>query len=78
MNRNITIVIVILALVVIAGYLVWLRSKFQQPVTPQVEQVAVTVTPEPTTQASPSATPGTKEATGSVKQKSGTAPAETR
>lgn len=76
MNRNVTIVVIILVLVVIAGYLVWLRSKFQAPVTPQAkEQVQATVTPEPTILASPSATPGGKEATGSMKQKTGTAPA---
>lgn len=76
MNRNVTIVVIILVLVVIAGYLIWLRSKFQPPVTPQVqEQVQVTPTPQPTVEASPSATPGGKEATGSMKQKTGTAPA---
>ena len=83
MNRNVTIVVIILVLVVIAGYLVWLRSRFQPPVTPQVEeQVQVTSTPQPTTVATPSATPGGKEATGStpiksgsMKQKTGTAPA---
>ena len=79
MNRNITIVMVILVLVVIAGYLVWLRSKFQSPVTPAVEeQVQVSITPEPELSASPSAPPGSKEATGSVKEKSGTAPASAR
>lgn len=74
LNRNVTIVIVILVLVVIAGYLIWLRSKFQAPVTPQVQE-QVTVTPQPTIEASPSATPGSKEATSSMKQKTGTAPA---
>lgn len=83
LNRNVTIVIVILVLVVIAGYLVWLRSKYQAPVTPKVEeQVQVTSTPLPQVSASPSArsdesetrraTPGAKEATGSVTQKSPT------
>ena len=67
MNRNVSIVVVILVLVVIAGYLVWLRSKVTAPVAPQVEQEQVTATPEATLVASPSATP--KEATGSVKQK---------
>ncbi len=72
MNRNVSIVVVILVLVVIAGYLVWLRSKISTPVVPGVEQVQVTaeptITPIATTSASPSATPG-KEATGSIKQK---------
>ena len=83
MNRNVTIVVVILVLVVIAGYLIWLRSKFQSPVTPQIqEHVQVTPAPQPAVEASPSATPGGppagragKEATGSMKQKTGTAPA---
>lgn len=79
MNRNVTIVVIILVLVVIAGYLIWLRSKFQPPVTPQIqEQVQVTPTPQPTAEATPSATPGGKEATGSMKQKTGTAPATAR
>lgn len=69
MNRNVTIVIIILVLVVIAGYFVWLRSKYQTPVTPQVsETVSVSPTPSPEVMtASPSATPGAKEATGSTK-----------
>lgn len=74
MNRNVSIVVVILVLVVIAGYLVWLRSKVTAPVTPSVEeQVEVTATPQATLVASPSATPA-EEATGAGKQKT-TAPA---
>lgn len=73
MNRNVSIVVVILVLVVIAGYLVWLRSKVTPVISPQVEQQAqVTPTPTPTAVASPSATPKAKEATGSVKQKTAT------
>jgi len=76
LNKNVTIVIIILVLVVVVGYLVWLRSKYQAPVTPQVqEQVQITPTPEVSITATPSATPGGKEATGSMKQKTGTAPA---
>ena len=72
MNRNVSIVVVILVLVVIAGYLIWLRSKVTPVVSPQAEQqVQVTPTPTPTEVASPSATPG-KEATGSIKVKSAT------
>ncbi|OGE26632.1 hypothetical protein A3C26_04550 [Candidatus Daviesbacteria bacterium RIFCSPHIGHO2_02_FULL_39_12] len=56
---------------VIAGYLVWLRSKFQAPVSPSAE-VQVTATPSATSTASPSATPGVKEATRSTTLKSAT------
>ena len=57
MNRNITILVVILVVIVISGYLLWLRSGFQ----PSVEQPTVIVqeTPIPSpvpTVASPSAT----------------------
>lgn len=80
MNRNISIVVVLLVLVVIAGYLIWLRSKFQQTIaTPRQQQVQVVATPVPvaTLAASPSATPAIKEATSSAKQKTAT-PAGTR
>lgn len=64
--------IIILVLVVIAGYLIWLRSKVQAPVSPQTTEVEVTATPTPqATSATPSATPG-KEATGSMKEKAST------
>ncbi len=78
MNRNVSIIVVILVLVVIAGYLVWIRSRYQSPVsTIQEEQVIVTASPVPT--ASSSATPGAKkEATGSTKTKSATSPAMVR
>ena len=58
MNRNVTIVVVILVLVVIAGYLVWIRSKIQPPVSPLLQQaVEVNPTVAPATEdASPSAT----------------------
>lgn len=70
MNRNVSIVVVILVLVVIAGYLVWLRSKYQPTVSPQIQEV---VQPTPAaTQSAEEATPSVKEATGSVKQKSAT------
>lgn len=79
-NRNVSIVVIILVLVVIAGYLVWIRSKYQPPVSPEtVEQVSVTPTDQPAQSASPSATPGTKkEATGSMKQKTATSSAAGR
>lgn len=73
MNRNVSIVVIILVLVVIAGYLVWIRSKVQPPVSPKTEeQVQATPTLLPTAVASVSATPAGKEATGSVKPKSAT------
>lgn len=75
-NRNVSIVITILVLVVIAGYLVWIRSKYQPTVSPKVEeQVQVTPTVSPTESASVSAAPGAKEATVSTKPKSATSPA---
>ena len=56
--------IVILVLVVIAGYLVWLRSRYQSPVTalPQVSaspviEAIVSPSPSPMASASASATP---------------------
>lgn len=75
MNRNVTIVVVILVLVVIAGYLIWLRNRYQSPVSPQSEEVSVTPTSNPEQSATPSASPGGKEATGSVKSKGATSPA---
>ena len=73
MSKNVSIVVVILVLVVIAGYLVWLRSKYQPSVSPKVEQqeVMVSPTPESTSSAMP-ATPSAKEATGSMKEKGST------
>ncbi|MDP3733535.1 MAG: hypothetical protein Q8Q91_03235 [Candidatus Daviesbacteria bacterium] len=73
MNKNVAIVTIILVLVVIAGYLVWLRNRYQPPVSPQLEQeVQATPSVEPKVSASPSATPIGKEATGSTKQKTST------
>lgn len=72
MNRNVTIVVIILVLVVIAGYLIWLRSKYQPTVSPQVKTEEVM---SPTPSASASAQPATssaKEATGSMKAKTAT------
>lgn len=78
LNRNVTIVVVILVLVVMAGYLVWLRSRYQPPVSPQVEQVIQTTpTASPVKEASPSASP-MKEATGSMKQQTSTPSTTTR
>ncbi|MCL5784871.1 MAG: hypothetical protein M1142_05990 [Patescibacteria group bacterium] len=70
-SRNVSIVVILLILVVIAGYLIWLRSRVQSSIAPRIEQqVQVTPTPIATATASPSATP--KEASGSVKQKTAT------
>lgn len=72
MNRNITIVIALLLVVVIAGYLVWLRSKVSVPVSPKVEvEVQVVPTAVPTATASASAALG-KEATTATKAKNAT------
>ncbi len=61
--------VVILVLVVIAGYLVWLRSRYQPPVDPlsegTVQQTTaspspmVTASPSPEVSATPSASPRT-------------------
>lgn len=59
-------------LVVIAGYLVWLRSKYQPTVSPAVE-TEVTTTPSPAASVPEEAsTPSAKEATGSMKEKTST------
>lgn len=70
MSRNVSIVVILLVLVVIAGYLIWLRSRVQSSVSPQIEE-QVQVTPEPTLTASPSAVLE-EEATGSVQQRTAT------
>ena len=69
MNRNVTIVVIILVLVVIAGYLIWIRSKYQPPVSPKIEEQVQVVQPQ---SATPSATPVAKEATGSMQEKGAT------
>lgn len=74
MNKNVSIVVVLLVLVVIVGYLIWIRSQGALTVSPKAEeevQATPTVMPTstPTPSATPSATPGAKEATGSMKQK---------
>lgn len=76
MSRNVSILIIILVIVLIAGYLVWLRGRFQAPKeeiiptpTQQVIEPSPTLTQavaSPTT--SPTATPsGRRSATGSAK-----------
>lgn len=79
MHRNVTVVIIILILVVIAGYLVWLRSRFEQSVPQEVNVQTEIITPTPSPlvmeTASPSATPITKQASPSAKPKSATSSA---
>lgn len=78
MNRNVTIVVILLIFAVIAAYLVWLRGQFQQ-------QMSVTDTPvatmEPTVAPTPSPTPeattSAKVSTSSAKPKTAT-PSSTR
>ncbi len=73
MNRNVSIVIILLIFVVIAGYLIWIRSRYQPPVSPKPEeQIVSSPTLSPTPTASVSATPAAKEATGSMKAKTST------
>jgi len=76
LSRNITIVIIILILVVLAGYLVWIRSKLAPVATPQVQitpTIIPTLTLAPLPTASPSATPtltkGQKQASPTAKPK---------
>lgn len=71
MNRNISIIVTLLVLVVIVGYLIWLRSRIVPPVPVQPEdQVQIVPTAIPTIIASASATPSGKEATKGAQQKS--------
>lgn len=60
MNRNVTIVVVILVLVVIAGYLVWLRSKIQLPISPVLQQEV---------EVNPTVAPAMEDASPSAKEK---------
>lgn len=79
MNRNVSIVVVILVLVVIVGYLVWLRSKYQPPVSPQPSPEVTSIpTSSPQVTATPSATPGIKEAAPATKEKTSTPGGTTR
>lgn len=64
LNRNITIVVIILIIVLLAGYLVWLRGRYLTPensATQTVENVTpaptIVATIQPTASASASATP---------------------
>ncbi len=76
MNRNVTIVVILLIFAVIAAYLVWLRGQYTeqmsaqtQPIVPtqQIQQpsptVEATVAASPSTPATASAKPATPSAT---------------
>lgn len=67
MSRNVTILIIILVVILIAGYLIWLRNKFTTTSqvatvtpTPEVTVMPTSVIPtlaSPSATATPSATP---------------------
>lgn len=61
MNRNVTIVVIILIVVLLAGYLVWLRGRYSPPDEGALNTVEVSPAPTPTVEATPtvsaSATP---------------------
>lgn len=50
LNRNVTIVVIILIIVLMAGYLVWLRGKYLTPNsdTQTTEQASISPTVQPT------------------------------
>lgn len=51
MSRNVTILVVILVILLIAGYLLWLRGRFQADQTPQTPvstQETINQNPQPT------------------------------
>ncbi|KKR82816.1 MAG: hypothetical protein UU29_C0009G0087 [Candidatus Daviesbacteria bacterium GW2011_GWA2_40_9] len=78
MHRNVTILIIILTVILIAGYLVWLRGRFQATTvvptpTPIPTVLTPTFTPTPTVEASPSVSPS---ATISPKAKRSPTPTE--
>ncbi len=69
MSRNVTILVIILVILLVAGYLLWLRGRFQATTAPQapVEQI-ISPTAIPTV-VNPSATPiATTSATPTGKQ----------
>lgn len=76
MNRNVTIVVILLIFAVIAAYLVWLRGQFQQQMS-AVSTEQVQTSPSPVMTPTPVATTSAKEATASVKPKTAT-PSSTR
>lgn len=71
MSRNVTILIVVLVLVLLAGYLVWVRQRFQAPTSSPAPTPETTVTPSPTPEVTVSPTP-TGTATPAATPKSAT------
>lgn len=70
MNRNVVIVVIILIVVVILGYFVWLRNKYQPPVSPEPTKVENIPMPEnPKQNIQFESTQTAEEATGTPKQK---------
>ncbi len=67
MSRNVTILVIILLIILIAGYLIWLRNKFTTTTavisgtpTPEVTIIPTTIIPtlaSPSATSTPSATP---------------------
>lgn len=64
---------------VIAGYLVWIRSKYQPPIFPGgAEQVIVTPTASPAEEPATPSVGEDEEATGSMKQETATSSSSDR
>ncbi len=55
MSRNVTIVVIILIVVLLAGYLVWLRGRYSAGDQENLNVVEVTPTPTPSVEATPTA-----------------------
>lgn len=77
MNRNVTIVVILLIFAVIAAYLVWLRGQYTEQMSAQVQPVVPTQqiqqpTEQPVMQSTESAVP-TSTATTSAKPATGSA-----
>lgn len=47
MSRNVTILVIILVILVVAGYLVWLKGKIQKVTTMEVTPTPVILSPTP-------------------------------
>lgn len=83
MNRNITIVVILLILAVIGAYLVWLRGQYTQQMAAQtapvvnesIAQPSIEPSPVSTPSVSPVASASAKEATTAAKTKTATSSA---
>lgn len=91
MNRNITILVIILVILLAAGYLLWLRNRFQSQqarpvvtptivVTPTLMPTATPIIASPSATATPTATPRVKGKTSPTPagQKTNVTPMTTR